>query len=123
MHIALKLHGHPGFHPDHADVPAPPPPGTVVTIGSDEFTVQTLRLTGAKRPHSGGGEDWTWHYAAELASPPYAPLADIVRAVQVLHTAGAGNRCEQCGMHAPCPTAVIVGPYVPPTPRRPEPTT
>lgn len=69
MHVALKLHGQPGFYPDYADLPAPPPPGTVVTVGAQEFTVQQLRLTGTTRPHSGGGEEWTWHYTAELTSP------------------------------------------------------
>ncbi len=66
MHIALKLHGK-LFYPDHADLPAPPPPGTVVTIGSAQFTVQTLRIVGVMRPHSGGGEDWNWQYVADLA--------------------------------------------------------
>lgn len=69
MHVALKLHGQPDFYPDYAEVPAPPPPGTVVTIGSEQFTVQRLRMVGVMRPHSGGGEDWTWHYVAELTRP------------------------------------------------------
>lgn len=66
MHVALKVQGQPDFYPDYADVAAPPPPGTVVTIGSQVFTVRALRLTGAVYPHPGGGDEMIWHYTAEL---------------------------------------------------------
>lgn len=66
IRIGIEVPGEPDFYPDHLDVPALPPTGTVVDVDGRKFTVDQLHLKVAVRAHDGGGEVVTSRYVAEI---------------------------------------------------------
>lgn len=64
--IGIEADGEPDFYPDHLDLPAPPPPGTVIDVGGRELTVKRLLIKVNVLPHDGGGEVVTSRYVAEI---------------------------------------------------------
>lgn len=102
MHVALKHDDNPNFYPDFVEVDVPPPPGTVIDIDGQEYTVDRLRLVVAVRQCDGGGQDWTARYVADLAQAPGEPDSDAL-CPHGVPPEFCGNCHEECSVHGGIP--------------------